>query len=94
MIFLGTPFHGSRHDKWANILHNIALAFVDTNKQNTKDLLESSDKFQTVAEAFADVLRKRDLEQRSIGVAFFIETLKYRGILVFPKKRLLNGIIC
>lgn len=83
MVFLGTPFRGSRHAKWANTLQNIAHVFFETNTKNTKDLLETSDKLQRLAEAFPDVLRKRDLERRSIGVAFFIETLKYRGILVF-----------
>lgn len=94
MIFLGTPFRGSRHAKWANTLQNIAHAFIETNTKKTKDLLETSDKLKTLAEAFPEVLRKRDLERRSIGVAFFVETLKYKGIQVFPEMHPPDTISC
>lgn len=74
------------------MLQNVAHAFFETNTKKTKDLLEPSDKLNTLAEAFPDVLRKRDLERPSIGFAFFFETLKYQGILVFPEMRLSNKI--
>jgi hypothetical protein len=82
MVFLGTPFRGSRHAKWANILQNIAHAFSETNTNKARDLQERSDKLKILAEAFPDILRKRDIEGPRIGVAFFIETLKYSGLLV------------
>ena len=82
MVFLGTPFRGSRHAKWANTLQNIVHVFKDTNTKKLRDLEVDSDKLKILAEAFPDVLRKRDIEGPRIGVTFFIETLKYRGIHV------------
>lgn len=81
MIFLGTPFRGSRHAKWGNILNNIAHAFAQSSSK-LRDLQEKSEKLKILAEAFPEVLRKRDIEGPRIGVAFFIETLKHKGFLI------------
>ncbi len=81
-VFLGTPFRGSRQAKWATVLQKIAHAFSETNTSKTRDLQENSDKLKILAEAFPEVLRKRDIEGPRIGVAFFIETLRYNKVLV------------
>ena len=94
MVFLGTPFRGSRHAKWGNMLQNIAHAFLETNTKKIKDLQEDSDKLKTLAEAFPSVLRKRDIKGPRIGIAFFVETLKYRGVLVHLYLRPLDMISC
>lgn len=86
MVFLGTPFRGSRHAKWADILQNIAHAFTETNTNKTRDLLATSDKLKILAEAFPEVLRKVNSNGLSVGVAFFIETLKYKKLLVGPRQ--------
>ena len=75
MVFLGTPFRGSRHAKWANMLQNIAHAFHETNTQKIKDLETKSEKLKMLAEAFPDVISKRRTEGPKIGVMFCIETL-------------------
>lgn len=84
MIFLGMPFRGSRHAKWGNILYNIAYAFEQSSSK-VRDLQEKSEKLKILAEAFPEVLRKRDIEGPRIGVAFFIETLKHKGLLIVEK---------
>ena len=82
MVFPGTPFRGSRHAKWADTLQRIVGVFSETNTNKTRDLQENSDKLKELAEAFPDVLRKRDIQGPRIGVVFFIETLKCKKILV------------
>lgn len=81
MIFLGIPFRGSRHAKWGNILYNTAHAFEQSSSK-VRDLQEKSEKLKILAEAFPEVLCKRDIEGPRIGVAFFIETLKHKGLLI------------
>lgn len=81
MIFLGTHFRGSRHAKRGNILNNIAHAFAQSSNK-LRDLQENSEKLKILAEAFPEVLRKRDIEGPRIGVAFFRESLKYKGFHV------------
>lgn len=81
MIFLGMPFRGSRHAKWGNILYKIAHAFEQSSSK-VRDLQEKSEKLKILAEAFPEVLRKRDIEGPRIGVAFFIETLRHKGLLI------------
>ena len=76
MVFLGTPFRGSRHAKWANILQNIAHAFHETQSKKIKDLETRSDKLKILAEAFPDVISKRKIEGPKIGVMFCFETRK------------------
>lgn len=85
MIFLGTPFRGSRHAKWGNILNNIAHAVAQSSSK-LRDLQEKSEKLKILAEAFPEVLRKRDIEGPRIGVAFFIEPLKHKGLLIVLKR--------
>lgn len=80
MIFLGMPFRGSRHAKWGNILYKMAHAFEQSSSK-VRDLQEKSEKLKILAEAFPKVLRKRDIEGPRIGVAFFIETLRHKGLL-------------
>lgn len=87
MVFLGTPFRGSHHAKWADTLQCIVGVFSETNTSKTRELQENSDKLKELAEAFPDVLRRRDIQGPRIGVVFFIETLKYKKILVKAIKR-------
>ncbi|KAL9608001.1 MAG: hypothetical protein Q9167_007133 [Letrouitia subvulpina] len=82
MVFLGTPFRGSRHAKWANTLQNIVHIFTETNTKKLRDLQVDSEKLKVLVETFPDILRKRDIEGPRIAVTFFIETLKYKGIHV------------
>lgn len=79
MIFLGTPFRGSRHAKWVDIIYNI---LNHKSSRNLKDLQETSEKLKILTEAFPEVLRKRDIEGPRIGVAFFIEMLDYIGLRI------------
>ena len=76
------------------MLQNIAHAFLEINIKKIKDLQEDFDKLKTLAKVFLNVLRKWDIKELKIDIAFFVETLKYKEVLVLLYLRSLDMMSC
>lgn len=72
----------------------MASAFYDTSHHKLKDLRQSSEKLNILAETFARTLLQRINTQKQISVFFFNETKDYRGVRVSPiKARMVESCI-
>lgn len=82
LIFLGTPFRGSKVAKPAEIACRILESFnIDTQKDTLKLLGVDSKPLDELTRAFANVLNKRRSSNDAsdaIEAFFFYETLKTR----------------
>lgn len=62
----------------------MASAFYDTSRHKLKDLRQSSEKLNLLAETFARTLLQWQNTQKQISVFFFNEAKSYHGVLVGP----------
>lgn len=80
LIFLGTPFRGSKAAKPAEIARRVLDSFgIDTQKETLKLLGVESKPLVELTNAFANVLNKRRSSKKvsdRIEAFFFYETLK------------------
>ena len=67
---------------WAELIRKMASAFYNTSSHSLKDLRQSSEKLNILAETFARTLLQRHNTQKQISVFFFNETKDYRGVRV------------
>ncbi|KAF5001057.1 hypothetical protein FDECE_11072 [Fusarium decemcellulare] len=84
MIFLGTPFAGSKHAPWALIVTQFLRLLVSTNQEKLKHLDERSEKLVGISNEFLKFIWERQRSDAPIQVAFYFEEYptKQRGLNV------------
>ncbi|KAK4448731.1 putative ribonuclease p/mrp subunit [Podospora aff. communis PSN243] len=75
MIFLGTPFAGSKMTKWGDIAEKLISLFAVTNREYLKDLAKQSELLVQIDRNFAQFIKARDKGPKSghIELACYFE---------------------
>jgi hypothetical protein len=73
MIFLGTPFFGSKIAGWGEIVRRIYSLVQKTDQNTLKNLKLDSDELKDLRLGFPDVIRKRNQTSAKVAVVFFFE---------------------
>jgi hypothetical protein len=73
MIFLGTPFFGSKIAGWGEIVRRIYSLVQKTDQNTLKNLKLDSQELKDLRLGFPDVIRKRNQTPSKVAVVFFFE---------------------
>lgn len=73
MIFLGTPFYGSKIAGWGDVVRRIYSLVQKTDQNTLKNLKLDSKELKDLPVGFPDVIRKRNQTSAKIAVVFFFE---------------------
>ena len=73
MIFLGTPFHGSKIAGWGEVVRRIFQLVKETDQNTLKYLKPDSKELKDLRLGFPEVIRKRNQSPAKIAVVFFFE---------------------
>lgn len=73
MIFLGTPFYGSKIAGWGDVVRRIYSLVQKTDERTLKSLVVDSKELRDLRLGFPEVIRKRNLTPAKIAVVFFFE---------------------
>jgi hypothetical protein len=73
MIFLGTPFFGSKIAGWGEIVRRIYSLVQKTDQNTLKHLKLDSEELKDLRLGFPDVIRKRNQTSDKVVVVFFFE---------------------
>ncbi|PVH91624.1 hypothetical protein DM02DRAFT_545460 [Periconia macrospinosa] len=73
MIFLGTPFFGSKIAGWGEIVRRIYSLVQKTDQKTLKNLKLDSEELKDLRLGFPDVIRKRNQTSDKVAVVFFFE---------------------
>ncbi|KAL5387209.1 hypothetical protein DPSP01_003820 [Paraphaeosphaeria sporulosa] len=73
MIFLGTPFYGSKIAGWGEVVRRIYSLVQKTDQGTLKNLILDSKELKDLRFGFPDVVRKRNQTPAKIRVVFFFE---------------------
>lgn len=98
MIFMGTPFAGSKYAKWGEIGLSLVSSFATTNTENMKDLQERSKLLVEINHNFAQFIKSRDRAPPYVEIACYFEELPTRlkgksiGFIVDKDSATLIGI--
>ncbi|SPO07258.1 uncharacterized protein DNG_09952 [Cephalotrichum gorgonifer] len=86
IVFLGTPFQGTRVAPWGKIVNAIASVTRKDPTQKVESPDQKSEMLNTLVNSFASVLHQRKRDKREITVTFFHETKKLHGNWIVPKQ--------
>ncbi|KAF2741651.1 hypothetical protein M011DRAFT_491174 [Sporormia fimetaria CBS 119925] len=73
MIFLGTPFFGSKIAGWGEIMRRIYNLVQKTDQKTLKSLTLDSEELKDLRLGFPEVVRKRNQTSDKVVVVFFFE---------------------
>lgn len=73
MIFLGTPFYGSKIAGWGEVVRRVYTLVQKTDSKTLKNLELDSKELKDLRLGFPDVIRKRNQTSAKIAVIFFFE---------------------
>ncbi|KAF2682822.1 hypothetical protein K458DRAFT_341710 [Lentithecium fluviatile CBS 122367] len=73
MIFLGTPFYGSKIAGWGEVVRRIYNLVQKTDQNTLKNLELDSKELKDLRLGFPEVIRKRNQTSAKIVVVFFFE---------------------
>ncbi|PVH92332.1 hypothetical protein DM02DRAFT_605500 [Periconia macrospinosa] len=73
MIFLGTPFYGSKIAGWGEVVRRIFGLFQPTDQNTLKNLKLDSKELKDLRLGFPEVIRKRNQASDKVAVVFFFE---------------------
>ena len=73
MVFLGTPFYGSRIAGWAEIVRRIYDVVQRTDAKTLKSLKIDSQDLRALRMGFPEAIRKRNQDSATIAIVFFFE---------------------
>lgn len=73
MIFLGTPFYGSKIAGWGEVVRRIYSLVQKTDQNTLKNLSLDSMELKDLRVGFPEVIRKRNQTSAKIAVVFFFE---------------------
>ncbi|KAI1205958.1 uncharacterized protein F4807DRAFT_464190 [Annulohypoxylon truncatum] len=79
MIFLGTPFAGSKQARWAEIAIKLMSTISNTNENLVKDLEERSKTLAEINSNFTQLVKARDRTPHWIEIACYFEGLPTIG---------------
>ncbi|RSL47813.1 hypothetical protein CEP54_013216 [Fusarium duplospermum] len=75
LIFLGTPFAGSKKASWALVITQFLRLFISINQKKLEDLDERSENLLKINDEFLKVIWARQRSDNPIQVAFYYEEL-------------------
>lgn len=85
MIFLGTPFYGSKIAGWGEVVRRIFNLVQTTDRNTLKSLKLDSMELKDLRLGFPEVIRKRNQTAAKIAVIFFFEKkMTYKVVCVEP----------
>ncbi|OBT51772.1 hypothetical protein VE04_08326, partial [Pseudogymnoascus sp. 24MN13] len=99
MIFLGTPFAGSKQARWAEFGVNLLSSMSQTNGEKIKDLEERSKLLVEINQSFSQFIKGRDRKGPWIEIACYFEEIPTRimgkniGFIVDKSSATLDGIV-
>lgn len=73
MIFLGTPFYGSKIAGWGEVVRRIYSLVKKTDQNTLKNLELDSMELRDLRDGFPEIIRKRNQTSEKIAVVFFFE---------------------
>ncbi|EXK76441.1 hypothetical protein FOQG_18819 [Fusarium oxysporum f. sp. raphani 54005] len=86
MIFLGTPFYGSKIAGWGDAVRRIYDLIRKTDKNTLKNLNLDSARLKGLREGFPEVIRKRNQTSTKIAVVFFFERKTTYGVWIVKEE--------
>lgn len=99
MVFLGTPFAGSKQARWAALGSQLLKMFSETNEELIKDLEERSKMLIDINNRFSNFVKGRDRDGPPfLEIACYFEAHptkikgKSVGFIVDQESATLNGI--
>jgi hypothetical protein len=81
MIFLGTPFYGSRIAGWGEVVRRIYSLVQKTDQNTLKNLNLDSKELKDLRLGFPEVIRKRNQTSAKLAVVFFFERKTTYGVV-------------
>jgi protein SERAC1 len=88
MIFLGTPFYGSKIAGWGEVVRRIYSLVQKTDQNTLKNLKLDSEELRDLRLGFPDVIRKRNENSVKIAAVFFFEKkMTYKVVSVESQTR-------
>ncbi len=73
MIFLGTPFYGSKIAGWGEVVRRVVDLLWRTDRSTLKNLEIDGENLKGLRIGFPEVIRKRNKTSAKIAVVFFYE---------------------
>lgn len=97
MVFLGTPFAGSKKAKWARIAAGLLAYLATTNVEKVKDLEERCKLLEDINHNFSQFVKSRDRNPPWVEIACYFEEIPTRvkgkdiGYIVEKESATLEG---
>ena len=76
IVFMGTPFGGSKHARWGDLARGVWSIVKDTDKQTVKTLKPDSEDLRHLRHDFPTVIQKPADADKKVGIVFFYEKKK------------------
>lgn len=86
MIFLGTPFYGSKIAGWGEVVRRIFNVVKKTDQNTLKNLELDSKELKDLRTGFPEIIRKRNQTLAKIAVVFFFEKKLTYNVVRIKKK--------
>ena len=83
MIFLGTPFYGSKIAEWGDVVRRIVDLLWRTDRNTLKNLKIDGENLKDLRFGFPEVIRKRNETSTKVAVVFFFEKKTTYKIVCF-----------
>lgn len=80
---MGTPFGGADIAGWGDKVRLIYNLVKDTDQNTLNTLRTDSQDCKELRKSFPDIIRKRRGQPDAIGVVFFFERKKTKGVQVY-----------
>lgn len=93
IVFLGTPFGGSKLASWADIANNFMSKFCDVNEGAIKNLKKHSEMLDTIAREFPKFLisRLKSKDMHDIEIVCFFEQYSMKKNSGIPGLKISGG---
>ena len=93
IVFLGTPFGGSRMAGWADIANNFMTKVCEINETSIKNLKKHSEMLAVIAREFPKLLvdRLKSKDKHDIDIICFFEQYSLKKNTIIPGVKVSGG---